>query len=66
MAPPFMNAYGLVPKILDKIIEAQQPERFTQDFLSTKLGFSGGSARAMIPLLKRVGFLSSDGVPTQL
>ena len=66
MAPPFMNAYGLVPKILDKIIEAQQPERFTQDFLTTKLGFAGGSARAFIPLLKRIGFLSSDGVPTPL
>lgn len=66
MAPPFMNAYGLVPKVLDKIIEAQKPERFTQDFLSTKLGFSGGSARAIIPLLKRIGFLSSDGVPTPL
>jgi len=66
MAPPFMNAYGLVPKILDKIIEARQPERFTQDFLSTKLGFSGGSARAFIPLLKRIGFLSTDGVPTPL
>ena len=66
MAPPFMNAYGLVPKVLDKIVEAQQPERFTQDFLSTRLGFSGGSARAIIPLLKRIGFLSSDGVPTAL
>jgi hypothetical protein len=61
-----MNAYGLVPKVLDKIIEAQQPERFTQDFLSTKLGFSGGSPRAVIPLLKRIGFLSSEGVPTPL
>jgi hypothetical protein len=61
-----MNAYGLVPKILDKITEAQQPERFTQDYLSTKLGFSGGSARVFIPLLKRIGFLSSDGVPTAL
>jgi hypothetical protein len=66
MAPPFMNAYGLVPKILDRIIEAQQPERFTQDFLSTKLGFGSGSARAFIPLLKRIGFLSTDGVPTAL
>ncbi len=66
MAPPFMNAYGLVPKVLGKIIEAQQPERFTQDFLSTKLGFSGGSARAIIPLFKRIGFLSSEGVPTPL
>src|SRR5215813_2016032 len=61
-----MNAYGLVPRVLNKIIEAQQPERFTQDFLSTKLGFSGGSARAFIPLLKRIGFISSDGVPTPL
>src|SRR5262245_47042647 len=66
MAPPFMNAYGLVPKILDRIIEAQQPERFTPDFLSTKLGFGSGSARAFIPLLKRIGFLSTDGVPTAL
>ena len=66
MAPPFMNAYGLVTKILDKIIEARQPERFAQDFLATKLGYGGGSARAFIPLLERIGFLSSDGVPPQL
>jgi hypothetical protein len=66
MMPPFMNAYGMIPKILDKIIEAQQPERFTQDFLSTKLGFASGSARPVIPLLKRLGVLSSDGVPTTL
>ena len=66
MVPPFMNAYGLIPKILAKVIDAQQPERFTQDFLSTKLGLSGGSARPVIPLLKRLGFLSSDGTPTAL
>jgi hypothetical protein len=66
MAPPFLNASGLVTKILDKIIEASQPERFTQDFLSTKLGFSGGSARPMISLLKKLGFLASDGTPTSL
>lgn len=64
--PPFMNAYGVLSKILGKIIEAQKPDRFTQDFLATKLGFSGGSARAAIPLLKRVGFLNSDGSPTYL
>jgi hypothetical protein len=66
MAPPFLNAYGLVTKILDKIIEASQPERFTQDFLSTKLGFSGGSARPIIPLLKKLGLIASDGTPTRL
>jgi hypothetical protein len=64
--PPSMNAYGLVPKILDKIKEAKTPDRFTQDFLGTNLGFSGGSAKSFIPLAKRLGLLSSDGMPTEL
>ena len=63
---PYMASPGLVPKILSKIQEARRPERFTQDFLETKLGYGGGSARAFIPLLKRMGFLSSDGTPTRL
>jgi hypothetical protein len=63
---PYMSTPGLIPKILGKIQEARRPDRFTQDFLETKLGHSGGSARAIIPLLKRMGFLSSDGTPTRL
>lgn len=61
-----MASPGLIPKILGKIQEARRPDRFTLDFLETKLGFGGGSARAIIPLLKRMGFLSSDGTPTKL
>lgn len=61
-----MNATGLTKKILDKIKEAATPDRFTQDFLSTKLGFSGGSAKAFIPLAKRIGLVASDGTPTEL
>ncbi len=63
---PYMMSTGLISKILEKVQNARRPERFTQDFLETKLGHSGGSARAMIPLLKRMGFLGSDGVPTTL
>ncbi|MHA1570546.1 MAG: DUF5343 domain-containing protein [Alphaproteobacteria bacterium] len=63
---PYMLSVGLIPKILEKIQEARRPDRFTQDFLETKLGHSGGSARAMIPLLKRLGFIASDGSPTTL
>jgi len=66
MAPPFMNAHGLVTKIFDKIIEASQPERFTQDFLKTKLGFDSGSSRPVISLLKKLTFIGSDGTPTAL
>lgn len=64
--PPYMATPGLIPKILAKIEDARRPERFTQDFLETMLGFSGGSARAFIPLLKRMQFLSSDSTPTAL
>ncbi len=64
--PPYMNAYGLIPKILGAIKEAKTPPRFTQDFLETGLGFSGGSARAFLPLAKRLGLLSGDGAPTDL
>lgn len=63
---PYMTSTGLIPKIFEKIQNARRPERFTQDYLGTKLGHSGGSARSIIPLLKRMGFLGSDGVPTEL
>ena len=61
---PYMLSPGLIPKILEKIQQARRPDRFTQDFLETKLGHGGGSARPIIPLLKRLGFISSDGTPT--
>ena len=64
--PPFMNAYGNITKILKKIKEAKAPDRFTQDFLGTSLGFTGGSSTPFIPFAKRIGLLSSDGVPTDL
>jgi hypothetical protein len=59
---PYVTASGNVTKVLQKIQPAQTPERFTHDFLATKLGMSGGSARPVIPFLKR--FLGSDGAPT--
>ncbi|MFH2050726.1 MAG: DUF5343 domain-containing protein [bacterium] len=64
--PPFMNAHGSIAKILNKIKTAKTPERFTQDYLATKLGFPGGSAKAFIPLAKRLGLLGTDGTPTEL
>ncbi|MCP5362041.1 MAG: DUF5343 domain-containing protein [Hyphomicrobiales bacterium] len=63
---PFINSYGLVFKILNKIIEAQTPPKYTQDFQSTVIGYGSGSARPFIPLLKKIDFLQSDGTPTEL
>lgn len=64
--PPYVNATGILTSVLKKIIDAPPPPRFTQDFLTAKLGFKKGSANAIIPFLKRIGFLGSDGIPTEI
>jgi len=63
---PYVIAPTSVSKILDKVKQAQTPERFTGDFLSTKLGFKGGNYRQFIPLAKKLGFLGSDGKPSDI
>lgn len=63
---PYVMAYGNITKVLDKIIDAKTPPRFTVDYLGSALDMTGGSARPLIPFLKRAGFLGTDGVPTDL
>lgn len=63
---PYVVQPGTILKIFNKVKEAQTPERFTQDFLETKLGSKGGTARQFIPLAKKLGFLNSDGTPSDL
>lgn len=63
---PYMSAYGNITKALNQIKTASVPDRFTQDFLATTLGMTGGGARPVISFLKRTGFLGSDGAPTEL
>lgn len=63
---PYIVAPGSASKILAKIKQAQTPERFTQDFLSTILGFKGGNHRQFIPLAKKMGLLGTDGKPSDL
>lgn len=64
--PPYINSTGLISKIFTKIQEAQEPERYTQDFQGTVLGYGSGSAKPFIPYLKRIGFLEPDGRPTEI
>lgn len=65
-ALPYVLNIGTLKKALDKIKEASTPDRFTTDYLSETLGMRGGSARPIIPFLKKTGFLGTDGVPTEL
>jgi len=63
--PPYVNGYGGISKLFKKIKEAAVPPKFSQDFMSTMLDLKSSSYRAMIPLLKRLGFLDQANVPTQ-
>lgn len=63
---PYSTSAGTLIKMLDKIKAASVPERFTQDFVSTKLSMKGGTAAACIPFLKKMGFVATDGTPTEL
>lgn len=53
-----------IPDIFNKIRDGQAPERFSNQLLKD-WGFTSTNDRAFIPLLKSLGFLSSDGKPTQ-
>jgi len=63
--PPYVSGYGGIPVLFKKIKEAAVPTKFTQDFLSTSLGLRSSSFRAMIPLLKKLGFIDQANVPTE-
>ena len=63
---PYSTSPGTFKKSLESLIQAERPDRFSGDFMSTVLKVSGGSARPIPPMLKKMQFLSSDGSPTEL
>jgi hypothetical protein len=62
--PLYVNAYGKIKKMLLEIKTASVPTKFNQDYLDTVLGFKSSNDRALIPLLKRIGFLNPANEPT--
>lgn len=63
---PYLTSPGSITKGLDKIKNAATPDKVTTDFITTKLGMKGGSGRALLPFLKKIGFVNSDGTPSDL
>jgi hypothetical protein len=65
--PPYTSSTGLLKQLFQKIKEATPPQRFSQDFLLTSLKFKkSGATLSFIPMLKRLGFLGTDGVPSDI
>lgn len=62
---PYAQQVGTLENMLEKIKTASVPEKFSQDFVSTKLAMKGGTPRSTIPFIKKMGFVASDGTPTK-
>jgi Family of unknown function (DUF5343) len=63
---PYLASPGTLKNGLERIRSAATPDRVTQDFIGTKLQIKGGSGFALLPYLKKIGFVASDGSPTDL
>jgi hypothetical protein len=61
----YLPSYKNIGKLLENIYTAKAPEAFTHNFLTSTLGLKSTADRALIPLLKTLGFLDPAGKPTQ-
>ncbi len=62
--PPYVDAYGQLKDLFDKIKEAAVPPKFNRDFLQNILGLKSSSFQPMIPFLKKLNFIDEANVPT--
>lgn len=63
---PYSTSPGVFKKALEGIIPAERPDKFGATYMETILKLTGGSARTVPPLLKKMQFLGADGAPTLL
>jgi hypothetical protein len=61
---PYMTSAKNLTSIFNKIKGAGTPPKFTNEFLKANLGFPSSNDRTVIRVLKALGFLSVDSVPT--
>lgn len=59
----YVQVYGQLPELFQKMSEGAAPDKFTTQHLKD-WGYTSSNYRAVIPLLKALGFLSADGTPT--
>lgn len=63
---PYVTSASSVKNALERIRSAATPPRFTTDFVNTVLQIKGGTGSVITPFMKRLGFVASDGTPTEL
>lgn len=60
---PYMLSVKNLSPIFEKVRDAGTPPKFTYEFLKT-LGYPSSTDRGVIKVLKQLGFLSQDSIPT--
>ena len=65
LAQSYSIKYNALGTFFNALHEAEAPERFSNKFLE-HLGFTSTNDRAFITILKDLGFLDSDGKPTDI
>lgn len=61
---PYIISNNKIEPVMSRIRSAAKPERFGRDTLAT-WGFTASNDRAMVGVLKGLGFLTEAGVPTE-
>lgn len=59
----YVQVYGQLPELFKRISDGAAPSKFSQQHLKD-WGYTSSNFRAIIPLLKALGFLSPEGSPT--
>lgn len=65
-ALPYVTSPGNIDKAFLGIKKAAVPEKVSQDFVKTILKIPGGSGAQITSFLKKIGFASADGSPTDI
>ncbi len=65
-ALPYVTAPGNIERALRAIQSAATPTAVSQDFVKTILNIPGGSGNQITSFLKKIGFVNSDGSPSDL
>lgn len=63
---PYLSSPGTLATTLTRLKAAATPAKVTHDFVQSKLQIKGGAGRAIVPFLKKAGFVGGDGTPTSI
>lgn len=62
---PYLSSNKNLEKLFSSVEAAKVPDRFTQEFLVKTIALASTNDRALISLLRTLGFLDQSGAPTE-